>query len=346
MFICAKNRKDREVAPAGKEQIVKPMSLPRQTLRLDAISPDRFTRSVSLAARLLRAGGVVAFPTETVYGLGADALNSDAIAAVFTAKGRPSDNPMIVHVATVSEIDLCGVMDERSLRLARAFMPGPLTLVIPAHDSIPSIARAGLPTVAVRVPAHPVAAALLARSGPLVAPSANLSGRPSPTTAQHVCDDLNGRIAAVLDGGPCQIGIESTVVDVSGREVVILRPGYIGSSAIEQVLGEKVLMADADSSAPRAPGMKYRHYAPSIPVRLIIASEPPQPVPGTRSLVLTTPGHRNQFTGDDVRLLSESTLYAQLREGESMGVDEIIVFAEPGELDAGLMNRLRKAAGE
>jgi L-threonylcarbamoyladenylate synthase len=291
---------------------------------------------------------VVAFPTETVYGLGADALNSDAIAAVFTAKGRPSDNPMIVHVATVAEIDLCGVMNDRGLRLARAFMPGPLTLVIAAHESIPLIARAGLPTVAVRVPAHPVAAALIARSGPLVAPSANLSGRPSPTTAQHVCDDLNGRIAAVLDGGPCQIGIESTVVDVSGSEVVILRPGYISRGAIERVLGEEVVMAeaDADPSAPRAPGMKYRHYAPSIPVRLIIALQPPQPALGTRSLVLTTPDHRNHFTGDDVRLLSESTLYAQLREGESMGVDEIIVFAEPGELDAGLMNRLRKAAGE
>jgi L-threonylcarbamoyladenylate synthase len=290
---------------------------------------------------------VVAFPTETVYGLGADALNSDAIAAVFTAKGRPSDNPMIVHVATVAEIGICGVMNQRGHRLARAFMPGPLTLVIPAHESIPSIARAGLPTVAVRVPAHPGAAALIARSGPLVAPSANLSGRPSPTTAQHVCDDLNGRIAAVLDGGQCQIGIESTVVDVSGPQVMILRPGYISRSAIEQVLGEEVFMADADASAPRAPGMKYRHYAPSIPVRLIIASEPPQqPAPGTRSLVLTTPDHRNQFTGDDVRLLSESTLYAQLREAESMGVDEIIVFAQPGELDAGLMNRLRKAAGE
>jgi L-threonylcarbamoyladenylate synthase len=322
---------------------------PRQTLRLDAISPDRFTRSVSFAARLLRDGGVVAFPTETVYGLGADALNSDAIAAVFTAKGRPSDNPMIVHVATVAEIDICGVMNERSFRLARAFMPGPLTLVIPAHDSIPAIARAGLPTVAVRVPAHPVAAALIARSGPLVAPSANLSGRPSPTTAQHVCDDLNGRIAAVLDGGQCQIGIESTVVDVSGREVMILRPGYISRSAIEKVLGEEVFMADAetDPSVPRAPGMKYRHYAPSIPVRLIIASEPPQySASGTRSLILTTAVHRNQFTGDYVRLLSESTLYAQLREAENMGADEIIVFAQPGELDAGLMNRLRKAAGE
>jgi L-threonylcarbamoyladenylate synthase len=319
-----------------------------QTLRLDAISPDHFTRSVSVAARLLRDGEVVAFPTETVYGLGADALNSDAIAAVFTAKGRPSDNPLIVHVASVAEIDLCGVMNERGLRLARAFMPGPLTLVIPAHESIPSIARAGLPTVAVRVPAHPVAAALIARSGPLVAPSANLSGRPSPTTAQHVCDDLNGRIAAVLDGGPCQIGIESTVVDVSGDDVVILRPGYVSSGAIEQLLGEKVFMADANAgtSAPRAPGMKYRHYAPSIPVRLIIASEPPHPAPGRRSLVLTTPDHRQQFTGDDVRLLSESSLYAQLREAERMGVDEIIVFAQPGELDAGLMNRLRKAAGE
>jgi L-threonylcarbamoyladenylate synthase len=313
---------------------------------LDALDPQKFSAAIERGADLLRCGELVAFPTETVYGLGADAMSADAIAKVFLAKGRPSDNPLIVHLADPADLDRCAITDERARRLAHAFMPGPLTLVLVSHRSIPAIARAGLPTVALRVPSHPVAHALLARSGPLVAPSANLSGRPSPTTARHVHDDLAGRIAAVIDGGPSSVGIESTVVDLSGERATLLRPGVIGVAAIEKAIGEPVVVATHTTEGPRAPGMKYRHYAPSTPIVLVIADLPPSiPQDGRRRLVLTTPGHMRDFPGNDVRGLAERDLYALLRESERLEVEEVIIYAAPGELDAGLLDRIRKAAG-
>jgi len=312
---------------------------------LDALDPSLADAAIARGAALLRAGEVVAFPTETVYGLGADAMSAEAIARVFIAKGRPSDNPLIVHLADVAELDRCAVVDPRSLRLARAFMPGPLTLVLPARDTVPMVARAGLPTVALRVPAHPVARKLLALAGPLVAPSANLSGRPSPTTARHVRDDLSGRIAAVIDGGPCDLGIESTVVDLSRGGATLLRPGVLTARMLEDVLGEPLAAAGAPEGAPRSPGMKYRHYAPSVPVRLVIAPAPPPIDPaGGRRLLLTTARHLDRFPGHDVRLLSEHDLYATFRESEGMGIVETIIYAEPGEIEAGLLDRINKAA--
>ncbi|MEO5930916.1 MAG: L-threonylcarbamoyladenylate synthase [Candidatus Kapaibacterium sp.] len=313
------------------------------TLILDATSPASLNDAVEEAARLLRRGEVVAFPTETVYGLGADALDPDAIRRVFTAKGRPSDNPLIVHLAAAADMARCAIPDERAMLLADAFMPGPLTLVLRSLPVIPDIARAGLPTVALRVPAHPVAAALLALSGPLVAPSANISGRPSPTLARHVLDDLAGRIAAVVDGGACGVGIESTVVDLSGADVVLLRPGVITAAEIERLLGMPVLAGTGATDAPRAPGMKYRHYAPGTPVRLVLADSPPQLDPARR-MVLTAPPHWRDFPGAHLRELNARTLYAAFRDADLLGLVEIVIYAAPGELEAGLLDRIRKAA--
>lgn len=311
---------------------------------LDALNPETRSSAIARAAELLRAGELVAFPTETVYGLGADAFNAEAIAKVFAVKGRPADNPLIVHVASAAQIERCGRINKRGELLAQALMPGPITLVIPSNASVPAIARAGLSTVAVRVPAHPIALELIQLSGPLVAPSANLSGRPSPTAARHVLDDLGGRIAAVLDGGACTVGIESTVVDVTTEKVVVLRPGTITPEEIADVIGEMVSI-DTGARNTRSPGTRYRHYAPTIPVRLVIGGDPPAPPgEGRRRMVLTTRRHLERFPREDARQLTEQVLYRLLREAESLGFDEILVFAEPGELESGIFDRVSRAA--
>lgn len=315
---------------------------------IDATGRD-FERGVEQAARLLRAGEVVAFPTETVYGLGANGLDAEAIHRVFLAKGRPADNPLILHVPDVDAIAKCAILDERVERLSGAFMPGPLTLVLPSRPVVPLIARAGLPTVAVRIPDHPVALALLRAAGPLVAPSANISGRPSPTTAEHVRADLAGKIAAILDGGACRVGIESTVLDLTAEVPAVLRPGSVSAGAIANVLGEPVVGAassdeNGEGDGPKAPGMKYRHYAPGIPVRLAIADSPPAAMWRERSvLILTTERHLHHFEEGSVAALGEATLYGLFRRAEEEGYQEILVYASPGELSEGLLNRIRKA---
>jgi L-threonylcarbamoyladenylate synthase len=232
---------------------------------------------IARAARLLAQGALVAFPTETVYGLGADAANGRAVAAVFAAKGRPAFNPLIVHVADAAAAARVAVFAADAERLAAAFWPGPLTLVLPraAGAALADLVTAGQPSVAVRVPAHPVAQALLAAfGGALAAPSANPSGRVSPTTADHVFDGLGGRIAAVLDGGPCPVGLESTIVGLTGPRPVLLRPGGLPAEAVEDCLGRH-LSAPAPGAAPRAPGMLASHYAPAA--RLRLAPEGPRP---------------------------------------------------------------------
>lgn len=315
-----------------------------ETIFLDAITDNK---AIAEAARLLRAGNVVAFPTETVYGLGADAFNADAVAKVFIAKNRPSDNPLIVHLAMPEEFQRCAFLSPRAERLIETLMPGPLTLVLPARPEIPSIVRAGLPTVAVRMPDHLVAQQLLHASGPLVAPSANTSGRPSPTTAQHVLDDLSGRIAAVLDGGVCRVGIESTVVDISGNVPILLRAGVIPTEAIAEVLGMEVIQSTSDAKIPRSPGMKYRHYAPNIPLRLVIGAFPFLPTDGKRRLVLTTANPTIAAIGDIVvELLTEPTFYQLLRHAEEQEMEEIIIhLTDPSAVSAGLMDRVMKAVG-
>jgi L-threonylcarbamoyladenylate synthase len=227
--------------------------------------------AIAAAAEALRGGALVAFPTETVYGLGADATNGRAVAAIFEAKGRPTFNPLIVHVATLEAAVELGQLTETSARLARAFWPGPLTLVLRKRQGCPvaELATAGLDTIAVRVPAHPVAQALLNAAGvPIAAPSANRSGHVSPTTAAHVAEDLGERVATILDGGAAPIGLESTVVDATEPEPVALRPGAVAREDIARVLGRPVAMATGEARTPASPGMLARHYAPAARLRL------------------------------------------------------------------------------
>jgi L-threonylcarbamoyladenylate synthase len=230
---------------------------------------------VNAASATLEQGGLVAFPTETVYGLAADAFNDSAIRKIFEAKGRPSDNPLIVHIADISSLTtLTASFPEVGTLLARTFWPGPLTLVAQRTDRVSDLITAGLDTVAVRMPNHPVALALIRRLGRgIVAPSANISGRPSPTTAQHVFEDLNGKIDVILDAGPTRIGIESTVLDITQDPPVILRKGGLAREAIETVIGP--VRADVEGElGKRSPGNRYKHYAPRARVILVTCSSP------------------------------------------------------------------------
>jgi L-threonylcarbamoyladenylate synthase len=299
------------------------------------------TRAIERASALIAAGHLVAFPTETVYGLGADARNEDAIRAVFRAKGRPADNPLIVHGADVPALQAFAVFDERALAVAARYWPGPLTLVLPVREGVSPLITAGLSTVAVRVPDHPQALSLLRVAGPLVAPSANRSGRPSPTTAQHVRDDLGAEVALVLDGGACRVGIESTVLDLSAATPTVLRPGIIGAAELGTVLGSALGAVDTSGQAPRAPGMKYRHYAPTIPVELVLADTPPLVEPTT--FVLTPQAEQAAFAGPSA-VLSEATLYDELRRAELSGASAILIYARPDTLGEGMLDRIRKAA--
>ena len=245
-----------------------------ETLRLTDAPAD-----LRRAAELLRAGELVAIPTETVYGLAADALNGRAVRKIFEAKGRPMDNPLIVHIADISDwAALVTHIPEKARALAAAYWPGPLTMILPHAPCIPDEVSAGLATVAVRFPAHPVARDLIRLTGrPLAAPSANRSGIPSPTTAAHVLADMEGRIAAVVDGGPCAVGVESTVVDLSGETPRLLRPGGVTLEMLEAVAGpvdvdEAVTHALREGAAAASPGMKYKHYAPAAHVVLVKGS--------------------------------------------------------------------------
>ena len=227
---------------------------------------------MAMAAAILRSGGLVAFPTETVYGLGANALETAAVRGIFEAKGRPADDPLIVHLGTAAELGRVAVPNEASALLGARFWPGPLTLVLRKQPSVPLDVTAGLDTVAVRVPSHPVARGLLdATRLPLAAPSANRFGRPSPTRAQHVLDDLDGRIDAVLDGGRTSVGVESTIVDVACMPPRLLRPGGLAAEEIEDVLGVRLLPAGPAHLGPQAaPGMLPAHYSPRTPLTLIV----------------------------------------------------------------------------
>ncbi|MBE3576617.1 MAG: threonylcarbamoyl-AMP synthase [Limnochordales bacterium] len=246
-----------------------------RVLRVDAQTPPRLRReALQLAGRELRRGELVAFPTETVYGLGADATNTEAVERIFRAKGRPGDNPLIVHIDRVERLRQVVVhIPPAALELAAAFWPGPLTMVLPKRPEISLAATAGLETVGVRLPDHPVARELIAAADrPIAAPSANLSGRPSPTRAEHVLEDLAGRVSLILDGGPCRIGVESTVVDMTVDPPVLLRPGGVTLEALQKVLGrvevDRGVWERVEAGRVRSPGMKYRHYAPKAPAWL------------------------------------------------------------------------------
>ena len=228
------------------------------------------------AGDLIAAGELVAFPTETVYGLGGDALDPEASKKIYSAKGRPSDNPLIVHISDFSDLErIAKTVPEDARKLSDAFWPGPLTMIVEKGDAVPYATTGGMDTVAVRMPNHPIALDLIRRSGCLIAaPSANTSGRPSPTEAAHVAEDLSGKIAMIIDGGPVGIGIESTIIDLTEDTPMVLRPGYITPQMLSKVLGKEVIVdpgiiAADDTRKPKAPGMKYKHYAPKADVTLL-----------------------------------------------------------------------------
>jgi L-threonylcarbamoyladenylate synthase len=290
---------------------------------------------LSEAIALLQKGEPVAFPTETVYGLGAPVFDPEAILRVFALKGRPHDNPLIVHIAQLQELFALTVdLPPDWERLAEAFWPGPLTLVLSRSDAVPSIVSAGHPTIAVRMPSHDVARRLIQAVGqPLVAPSANLSGRPSPTCASDVLEDLEGRVALIIDGGECSLGIESTVLSLASPTPTLLRPGSISQGELEQVLGHPIAKASLYAAA-HSPGMKYRHYAPRAQIRFV---ENKEKLKGPFILSAVP------LDGIKTRSLKEKTLYAELREADRMNVDVIEVFGLDS-ISAALRDRISRAA--
>lgn len=318
--------------------------------------------AIKEAASLLVSGELVAFPTETVYGLGADATNPKAVSKIFQAKGRPQDNPLIAHVANRKQLEeLVTHVPEYVDKLIRTLTPGPLTFVLPSNGTCAHNVTAGLSTVAVRIPDHPAALAIIeATSRPIAAPSANLSGKPSPTTAKHVQEDLDGKIAGIVDGGPTGVGLESTVLDCTKDEPVILRPGGVTRDEIDKVLGLNIASMNKTNPKhqPMSPGMKYKHYAPEVPlwliegeVKQIQAVIKEEQKKGKRVGLLASKDLAEKLEADDKQSLGDSidTVAAQLYDGlryfKQTKVDLIIceAFPEKG-IGQAVMNRLKKAA--
>lgn len=340
---------------------------------MQTINPESFRdEELEEACRILQKGGLVAFPTETVYGLGGDAMHPEASAKIYAAKGRPSDNPLIVHIADMDALeDIAQSVPEAAVKLADHFWPGPLTMIFPKKEAVPKSTTGGLETVAVRMPSHPVARALIRESGVYIAaPSANTSGRPSPTKAEHVKEDLDGRIDMILDGGAVGIGLESTIVDLSTGVPTILRPGYITGEMLEDVLGEvqvdpAILSQKMNPNiVAKAPGMKYRHYAPKGQMTIIegdtgkVVDEINRLVKektdeGCSVAVIATEETKDAYACANVRSVgSRATegsiaagLYDILREMDHIGAEYI--YAESFEKDTlgkAIMNRMLKAA--
>lgn len=323
--------------------------------------------SLALAAKILQKGGLVAFPTETVYGLGADATNAEAAKAIFTAKGRPADNPLIVHISSLSMLpEIVSSVPEAAQKLMNAFWPGPLTIIMPKGKKIPYAVTAGLETVAVRFPVHPDAQAMIERCGlPIAAPSANLSGKPSPTTAAHVFEDMDGRIPLILDGGPCQVGLESTVVDATHGHIILLRPGGVTREMLEEALGEEVALGKgvmeplADGEKALSPGLKHKHYAPKAEVKVVLGPDDlraqyilDSAAKDARPCVLCLEGRRGLYPGLTVLSAGNTpedyahNLFAALRHADEISCTQ--VYAEGLSLEGvglAVMNRVERAAG-
>lgn len=337
--------------------------MPEPEMRTECLPADR--EGVIKAAALLKSGSLAVFPTETVYGLGASALDAKAVSGIFKAKGRPADNPLIVHVKNAEDAAKCGKWNALAEKLARVFWPGPLTLIVGRRDAIPPEVSAGLDTVALRAPAHPAAQALLQACGlPVAAPSANQSGKPSPTTARHALDDLNGRVPLVLDGGPCMVGLESTVADARGEFPLILRPGAVTPEMLAMTAGEcgvaesamRAIRADEDAPSP---GMRHTHYAPRAKMTLVQGS--PEAVRaairrealGRKSVwVLVPEDHLKGYDSLEVRSLGGNAretarrLFDLLRQADREGVAHIYCETLPQDgLGLAVMNRLARAAG-
>lgn len=339
---------------------------------------DISKHTIKKAAELLKNGELVAFPTETVYGLGANALDPEAVAKIFIAKGRPADNPLIVHVSEIAQLSgIAKDVPPIALKLAKKFWPGPLTIILKKKESIPSIVTAGLPTVAVRMPSHPIALELIKCTGtPIAAPSANKSGRPSPTRAEHVIDDLSGKIPLILDGGPTEVGLESTIIDIQRHIPIILRPGGITLEQLKEIIPEIEVYSTGDDpkieKIPLSPGIKYTHYAPKASLILYLGNishissqiviDTKQYLNENRKVgILNLIPHqaynliKKQFPM--VKIMTPSlkgnldeiatNLFANLREFDDLGI-EIILTESVKPIGPGLaiMNRLKKAANQ
>ena len=326
--------------------------------------PETDKNAIAEAAAILRRGGLLGIPTETVYGLGADGLNEDAVRRIFEAKGRPQDNPLILHVPDAGWLErCCADIPDTAYALAERFWPGPLTMILPKQASIPEITSGGLDTVGIRMPSHPVARALIRLSGvPIAAPSANISGYPSPTTAAHVMRDMQGKIAAVVDGGPCTVGVESTVISLEGADSVrILRPGYVTKEMLESVaahvsLDPAILHQLKEGQTVRSPGMKYKHYSPRAHVILADGSWK-----GFAALVeqrKTAHTYALVFDGEgetlSVPILTygkndqeqAQQIFSKLRELDDLGAQLVFVRAPSADgVGLAVYNRLIRAAG-
>ena len=328
--------------------------------------PESDPNAVRDAAAILRRGGLLGIPTETVYGLGADALNEDAVSRIFLAKGRPQDNPLIIHVPDASWLErYCRSVPPAAYQLAERFWPGPLTMILPRRDIVPLQTTGGLETVGVRCPNHPVTLAIIEAAGvPIAAPSGNTSGRPSPTTAPHMIEDMDGRIDGIVDGGPCTVGVESTIIDLTVTPPRLLRPGGLPLESLRQVLGEvavdkAVTGLLAAGERPRAPGMKYRHYAPHAPVT-VVTGEPERSARRIQGLLSDTAGvicfdeYAPLFPGHIIHKLGPAAdksaqarhVFDALRTFDGTDVTEIFAQCpDDGGLGLAVANRLKKAAG-
>ena len=313
---------------------------------------------MKIAGEIVRNGGLVAFPTETVYGLGADAFDAEAVENIYTVKGRPADNPSIVHIWNREQLKLITPMvTPVMVKVMDAFWPGPVTMICERTDEVPYVTTGGLETVGIRMPSDPGAKSFLrAADCPIAAPSANLSGRPSPTTADHVREDFDGKIDAIIDGGPCEIGIESTVIDLTGEIPMILRPGYMTAEDFQDRLGMPVIMDPALNKKPedpdfhpKAPGMKYKHYAPKAPMIIFEGDE-------VKVLeAIEREKNEHEMEGENVVVLefgengaigAAHELFAKLREADREHADIILAAALPQKgVGFSVMNRMLKSAG-
>lgn len=340
-----------------------------EVIRIDENNIDM--EAIRKAGEILKHGGLVAFPTETVYGLGGDALNESSSAKIYEAKGRPSDNPLIVHITNMEALaEIVSYIPEEAYRLAEKYWPGPLTMIFNKSDAVPLTTTGGLETVAVRMPSHKTAQALIdAAGGYVAAPSANRSGRPSPTVVKYVIEDLEGRVDMIIDGGEVNIGLESTIIDLTGSCPTILRPGFITEVMLKEAIGQidvdKTIIDNNSRQAPKAPGMKYRHYAPRG--KLTIVEGGPEEVikyinekirdlkkDGIKTGVIATDETAGRYLGDEVKSVGKREdeeaaakhLFRILREFDD---DEVqVMFAESFPcrgIGQAVMNRLLKAAG-
>ena len=350
---------------------VEPLETKLITLEKEQADSKADMEAIAIAGKILKQGGLVAFPTETVYGLGGDALNPQSSRKIYTAKGRPSDNPLIVHIYRIEDLENIAVdIPKEAYILAEKFWPGPLTMILKKSDRVPKETTGGLQTVAIRMPKHPAALKLIqAAGGYVAAPSANRSGRPSPTLAKYVIQDMDGRIDMILDGGQALIGLESTIVDLTSDKPMILRPGYITGKMIEEAVGsvteDVTMFSVAGGQAPKAPGMKYKHYAPKGEV-IIVEGEAEKVVPyinektiqaqskGERVGVIATLENQSKYHADFVKNIGSrldeemiaGKLFQLLREFDDE--EATIIYSEAffgGNLGQAIMNRLLKAAG-